>query len=487
MKNPATGKLISIALVWGAGLALVGCAPLAATPDADGAASDIEKVHRILRSGKSIVFVPNTESTYHWGRMEDQGKSFVIGKKTFYENINSKSQEIELANISIAGQTMARGLGADARLLNNKIARWPNPHRLGATGADFAFVATPPGATLFIQKIGPIEVPPTGAGNKKISGLPRIGMLEFEPTLPGLEFGNDRVYKDDAWETRNETTGYLCNVHTCTPIQNQVSRRTRQAGYYDVPVARWGRQGLGATAILDAASSPAYLQVPAAGRIYVTDALRFDIADSFSWNDQACVEQKVDRAHVYDYRECPLMAVSFVKYDASTAVLHQLQSRLAKTGWPDELVSKIEYLPLTKFRLSPSEYKAAISAPSTATLAPIAAIAAIAETASVDSFLAFSLSRKDRHFGGGFGKTESMAKSRAIEKCGKSDCEVMTVASGSACIAAAWGRKSNGDNYDFSTVGNTESEARRVALQSCQKNAGTNCQIYYAQCLPPKQ
>lgn len=101
---------------------------------------------------------------------------------------------------------------------------------------------------------------------------------------------------------------------------------------------------------------------------------------------------------------------------------------------------------------------------------------------STPPFLAFVLSPKERAFGGGIGKTELAAIQQAQKKCGKSDCVIKATVPNNTCIAASWGRKNNGENYDFVATGKYESEVKSSALKNCRTNAGNQCQVYYLQC-----
>ena len=98
------------------------------------------------------------------------------------------------------------------------------------------------------------------------------------------------------------------------------------------------------------------------------------------------------------------------------------------------------------------------------------------------SDMAYALSKETRSFGGGVGTTQAEAKAAAVKKCGKGDCQVMATITKGYCMAAVWGRKNNGDNYDFVGTGKKESEVKKAALKNCQTNAGNQCQIYFSEC-----
>lgn len=81
-----------------------------------------------------------------------------------------------------------------------------------------------------------------------------------------------------------------------------------------------------------------------------------------------------------------------------------------------------------------------------------------------------------------FGVTPAVAENEALSRCGKSDCQVLLTFEQHLCAAQSWGRDNNGANYDYMVAAATEDEAQKLALTSCRKNAGNQCQIAQSFC-----
>ena len=286
----------------------------------------LNKVKRGLESGRSLIIYPNPPGEHKFGYMDNEDNVFNIGKNTSYERLNRSTTEEKIKN----------------------------PYRIGGIEGAFSIGGGELGRTLVLKQIGYYPTANQRLINHKASSVKPFGLLKFAKVDKELELVDVEYYAGDRHQTMTQITGATCDPASCSLTTKEIDVNLGGGGWRRGKQKQWVFKEAAYVAF-DHKSSPIRLTVPEKSKIYITDMVMIQPNEAFAWNEKQCknkINTDSDAKYTFDgekFTECPLYGFNY-KIIKGTEFLSKLQGDLLKLGWPQSMVSNIQYLPMTEVK-----------------------------------------------------------------------------------------------------------------------------------------